>query len=115
MHTNTMIRTFAFSLLFAMFCLMMPAPSAAQIGVGVAVSIAPPELPVYDQPICPGDGYIWTPGYWAWDPDVADYYWVPGTWVLGPEPGFLWTPGYWGWGNGGFFWTAGYWGPVVGF
>jgi hypothetical protein len=27
------------------------------------------------QPICPGEGYIWTPGYWAWDGD--DYYWVP--------------------------------------
>ena len=23
-------------------------------------------LPDYDQPPAPGDGYIWTPGYWAW-------------------------------------------------
>ena len=28
-----------------------------------------------------GEGYIWTPGYWAYDYDYQDYYWVPGTWV----------------------------------
>lgn len=95
--------------------LVVAAPSYAQIGIGVAVSVAPPELPVYDQPVCPGDDYIWTPGYWDWDPDDADYFWVPGTWVLAPEPGFFWTPGYWGWGDTGYFWTAGYWGPAVGF
>jgi hypothetical protein len=95
--------------------LAFAAPSQAQIGVGVVVSVAPPELPVYDQPICPGDDYIWTPGYWDWDPDAGDYFWVPGTWVLAPEPGFLWTPGYWGWRDTGYFWTAGYWGPLVGF
>ena len=115
MHTNQVFRLFAFGLLISLFCLMMPTPSAAQVRVGIAVSIAPPVLPIYEQPICPGDGYIWTPGYWAWDPDVDDYYWVPGTWILAPEPGFLWTPGYWGWGDGGFFFTAGYWGPVIGF
>ena len=84
-----------------LFVMLGMSPAAhAQIGVGVSVSIAPPELPVYEQPICPGDGYIWTPGYWAYDP-ADGYYWVPGTWVEAPEVGFLWTPGYWGWGNGG--------------
>ena len=81
--------------------------------VAVNVTIAPPPLPVYAQPICPGPGYIWTPGYWAWGPD--GYYWVPGTWVLAPYVGALWTPGYWGWGNGFYVWHAGYWGPRVGY
>src|SRR5215470_13323301 len=58
--------------------------------IDVVVSFGPPELPIYEQPFCPGDGYIWTPGYWAWD--GAEYYWVPGTWILAPEVGFLWTP-----------------------
>ena len=57
-----------------------PPPRAA---VGVSISIAPPVLPVYEQPLCPGPGYIWTPGYWAYGED--DYYWVPGTWVLPPD------------------------------
>jgi hypothetical protein len=94
--------------------LAVPTPSLAQFSVGVAIHIAPPALPVYAQPICPGPNYIWTPGYWAYD-DVDGYYWVPGTWVLAPEAGLLWTPGYWGWGDGAYVWHAGYWGPHVGF
>ncbi len=99
------------SLLFALVVLTMSAASFGQIGV--SITIAPPALPVYEQPVCPGDGYIWTPGYWAWGPD--GYYWVPGTWVLAPQPGFLWTPPYWGWGGGRYFFHEGYWGPRVGF
>ena len=114
MSKQTIVRSFCL-ILFAVAVLAMPRPSAAQIAVGISVNIEPPELPVYEQPVCPGDDYIWTPGYWAWDPDADDYYWVPGTWVLAPEPGFFWTPGYWGWRDGGYFFTAGYWGPVVGF
>jgi hypothetical protein len=90
--------------------LFLSTPAIAQIGVSVA--IAPPALPVYEQPMCPGDGYIWTPGYWAWD---GDYYWVPGTWVMAPEVGYLWTPGYWGWGGSGYFFNEGYWGMSIGF
>jgi hypothetical protein len=97
------------SLLFAVILIALSAASFAQI----SVSFGPPALPIYEQPICPGEGYIWTPGYWAWD--GGDYYWVPGTWVLAPEVGFLWTPGYWGWGGGAFFWHEGYWGPHIGF
>jgi hypothetical protein len=73
----------------------------------------PPPLPQYDQPPAPGDGYIWTPGYWAFGP--GGYHWVPGAWVVAPYDGALWTPGYWGYGDGFYFWNAGYWGPVVGF
>ena len=109
------IRLFAMALALGMMFVLTPKPAAANVAVGISVSFAPPALPVYAQPVCPGDGYMWTPGYWAWNPNVGDYYWVPGTWVMAPEPGLLWTPGYWGWGPGGFFFTAGYWGPVVGF
>ena len=93
------------------------AVSAASFGqIGITVSFAPPALPVYDQPFCPSDGYLWMPGYWAYDADDADdYYWVPGTWVLPPEAGLFWTPGYWAWGDGGFLFYDGYWAPQVGF
>jgi hypothetical protein len=94
---------------------VLPAPATAQVAIGISVGFPPPELPVYVQPICPGEGYIWTPGYWAWDPDYEDYYWVPGTWVLAPEVGYLWTPGYWAWGGSAFVFYEGYWGPVVGY
>jgi len=100
-------------LLLASIPLAMPGPSRAQIAIGVSVRVGPPVLPVYAQPICPGPGYIWTPGYWAHDED--DYYWVPGTWVMAPEPGLLWTPGYWGFSDDLYVWHGGYWGPHVGF
>jgi WXXGXW repeat (2 copies) len=93
--------------------LSVPALSNAAISVGLSITLAPPALPVYVQPPIPGDGYVWTPGYWAWGGD--DYYWVPGTWVLAPTVGYLWTPGYWGWGGGYYAWHTGYWGPHVGF
>jgi hypothetical protein len=88
-------------------------PVASFAGVFVSVTIAPPVLPVYTQPLCPGDGYLWNPGYWAYG--EAGYYWVPGVWVRPPQVGLLWTPGYWGWGGGVYVFHAGYWGPHVGF
>ena len=95
--------------------LSLSTTSSAEIGIGIGVSvrIGPPALPVYAQPVCPGPGYLWTPGYWGWN-DVGGYYWVPGTWVVGPV-GMLWTPGYWGYSGGFYGWHAGYWGPHVGF
>jgi hypothetical protein len=106
----------ALLLLFGLLLLTIPiafsAPAAGQISI--SVRIAPPALPVYEQPICPGAGYMWTPGYWAWSDDNG-YYWVPGTWVEAPQPGLLWTPGYWGWHDGVYAWNVGYWGPHVGF
>jgi WXXGXW repeat (2 copies) len=99
-------------LLLALTILLACLASSAQI---ISVTFAPPALPVYEQPLCPGEGYLWTPGYWAYDYNFGDYYWVPGTWVLAPEPGLLWTPPYWGWGGNAFIFHAGYWGPQVGF
>ena len=101
------------ALLLAIVVLSFSAASFSQIAVGISVRVGPPALPVYAQPICPGPGYFWTPGYWGWNDD-AGYYWVPGTWVVAPV-GMLWTPGYWGWGGGFYAWHAGYWGPHIGF
>ena len=93
--------------------LLTATPAWSQISV--SVRIAPPVLPVYVQPELPGEGYIWTPGYWGWSPDDQDYYWVPGTWVRPPVVGYLWTPGYWAFETGGYRWRLGYWGRQVGF
>jgi len=100
-------------LLFSILILAVAAPSFAHIRV--SIRFGPPPLPVYEQPLCPGPNYMWTPGYWAYDYDDQDYYWVPGTWVQAPQVGFLWTPGWWGWGGEGFIFHEGFWGPVVGF
>jgi hypothetical protein len=95
-------------------CAMIAPPTAsyAQV-VGISITIAPPELPVYEQPPIPEQNDIWTPGYWAYGDE--GYFWVPGTWVLAPQVGFLWTPAYWGYGDGGYAFHSGYWGPSIGF
>jgi hypothetical protein len=107
-----------------LFCLRPLAVHAQGVQVdasvalpGVEVSFTandpPPPLPVYEQPEIPGDGYLWTPGYWSWGDD--GYYWVPGTWVEPPQVGLLWTPGYWAFADGAYGFHPGYWGPTVGF
>jgi hypothetical protein len=93
--------------------ILLTTPALSFGGIFVSVAIAPPLLPVYTQPLCPGPGFIWTPGYWAYGPN--GYYWVPGVWVSAPFIAALWTPGYWGWSGGLYLWHPGYWGHHVGF
>src|SRR5208282_99252 len=68
-------------LMLTVSVLSLSTASSAGIGIAISVRIGPPALPVYAQPICPGPGYLWTPGYWAWNDD-GGYYWVPGTWMI---------------------------------
>ncbi len=93
--------------------MMLVLPVASSAGISISIRIAPPVLRVYQQPLCPTEGYLWTPGYWAYG--GAGYYWVPGAWMAPPQVGFLWTPGYWGYSDGLYAFNAGYWGPTVGF
>jgi len=71
------IKVLAVPLWLAAILLAMPAPSMAALVFSVV--IAPPPLPVYEQPLCPGDGYLWTPSYW--DSDVLAAYAVEAAYV----------------------------------
>ena len=102
-------------LLFAAAILIASPKLFAQVSIGISIRVNPPALPVYTQPACPTDGYLWVPGYWAYDNNSADYYWVPGVWVSPPQPGYLWTPGYWGYNGDVYAFHRGYWGVHVGF
>jgi hypothetical protein len=109
-RTTVRLARVSFLVLFA--AVAAPPKAPAQWAV-VQVMVAPPAMPYYEQPAMPAAGYIWTPGYWAWD--RGDYYWVPGTWVEPPDAGLLWTPGYWICRNNVYYWNQGYWGQHVGF
>src|SRR5580704_1858829 len=113
MRKLNFIRTLLLALCVPLALAYMPSPASAQIAVGISVHVGPPAIPVYVQPPCPTEGFLWTPGYWAYG--NAGYYWVPGVWVAPPRAGLLWTPGYWGFAGGVYGWHAGYWGPHVGF
>src|SRR5881398_3184952 len=91
LHLNMKMKFSTIALATILFVGLSLTSSFAQ--VGISIGIAPPPIPIYEQPYAPAEGYIWTPGYWAYD---TDYYWVPGIWVPPPRVGFLWTPGYWG-------------------
>src|SRR3981189_3765701 len=43
-----------------------PAYDEPAVDVEVRATQPPPPLPDYEQPPCPEDGYLWTPGYWGW-------------------------------------------------
>jgi hypothetical protein len=75
---------------------------------------APPVLQTDEQPECPVDGYLWQPGYWAYNP-AGGYYWVNGSWVAPPQEGLLWTPPYWGFEGNRYLFHPGYWGTEVGY
>jgi len=97
----------------ACFLLTVAAASPLSAQISIQITVGPPPIPIYEQPILPEDGFLWTPGYWAWGED--GYFWVPGTWVRAPQLGLLWTPGYWAWGGDFFEFHAGYWGTHVGY
>lgn len=89
-------------------------PTLTQAQIAITVTVAPPALPVYEQPPCPEEGWMWVPGYWAWGEEDG-YYWVPGEWVPAPYTGALWTPPWWGWEDGRYRFHEGYWGDDVGY
>lgn len=101
------------SLLVALALGVLPISTAH--AVSVAITVAPPPIPVYEQPLCPVEGYLWTPGYYEYDYAAASYYWVDGVWVPPPRVGYLWTPGYWGYADSVYVYHTGFWGPTVGF
>ena len=109
-HLKMKRKFYTVALAALLFVGLSPTPSFAQIGI--SIGIAPPPIPIYEQPYPPAAGYIWTPGYWAYN---SGYYWIPGAWILPPRVGFLWTPGYWAYNGSNYFFNDGYWGPTVGF
>ena len=65
----------------------------------------PPEFKPDDE------AAIWITGYWAWDDERDDFFWVSGVWRV-PPPGMRWVAGYWNEVPGGWQWTSGFWVPV---
>src|SRR5690349_3116871 len=88
----------------AVFAVPAIASASVNLAIGVSVNTPPPALPVYAQPACPGDGYLWTPGYWAWNGGA--YVFHAGYW--GPHVGFYGGINY-GYGYTGVGYEGGYW------
>jgi hypothetical protein len=50
---------------------------------------------------CPGENYCWRAGYWSYDPDVEDYQWVSGEWIL-YDPDWIVVPTHYRWYQKGY-------------
>lgn len=67
-----------------------------------AIDEVPPEFK-------PEDGTAtWIPGYWGWDDERNDFFWVSGVWRV-PPPDMRWVAGYWSKVDTGWQWTPGFW------
>ena len=71
----------------------LPAAGQARTDFSLGINVGPPPAPVVVAPPPPVEpGYVWTPGYWAWD--GYRHVWVEGRYVA-PRPGYVWVPPYW--------------------
>jgi WXXGXW repeat (2 copies) len=59
----------------------------------VYVRVGPPAPVVERRIVAPGPGYVWIPGYHAWDGRA--YVWRPGRWDRGPRANARWVPARW--------------------
>lgn len=65
------------------------APALAQVNFNI--SIAPPA-PRYEAAPVIAPGYVWAPGYWAWNGDR--HIWIRGRTIV-QRPGYRWEPDRW--------------------
>lgn len=96
-HTH-IVRSLALALALA-------AGSTAFAQVSINIVIAPPA-PMYEVAPSLPPGYVWAPGYWAWNND--HYVWVRGRSML-QRAGYRWQPDSWEQRNGTYYRQAGRW------
>jgi hypothetical protein len=68
---------------------VLSTPALARVNLNIEVAPPPPQVEV--APV-PRPGYVWAPGYWAWQ--GGQYVWVAGHWVPARR-GFYWVPDRW--------------------
>lgn len=93
-------------------CVVVPAGGHGRYGgagpvYGDEVLTAPPAPRQEYIGVAPVVGWVWLPGYWAWQ--ANRYVWVGGRWSA-PQPGHHWEPHSWrrdgrGWRQYGGRWV----------
>ncbi|CAG2156267.1 hypothetical protein D3C87_1210270 [compost metagenome] len=70
------------------------APAAmAQVNIHIGIG-TPPPAPIYEAVPAPRHGYIWQPGYWAWDDHGHKHKWKQGKWAK-DRPGYVYESPRW--------------------
>jgi hypothetical protein len=82
--------------------------SASAFGqIQIYIGAPPPPIRYEAPPPMPGEGFVWTAGFW--EPHGPHYRWVPGRYVRAPYPGAHWTPARYEHGDKGWRMHQGYW------
>ena len=83
-----------------------PALADLRVNVGIGVPVPPPAAIYEPAPPPPAYGYVWAPGYWAWNYDR--YIWVRGRYIA-PRQGYVWGPERWDHRSGRYHFVSGGW------
>ena len=75
--------------LFNCGCVVYPSGPVATVGAEVDVAGEPPALIAEDVSPCPGVGFVWIGGAWAWQ---GRWVWERGHWDRPPHSGAVWVP-----------------------
>ncbi len=91
---------------------LLPASVLAQATIvvqppAIRVEIAPPAPIDEAPPPAPSPQHVWTRGYWTFT--GGRYAWVPGAYVLVPEPTARWIPARWVGREGAWYFEPGHW------
>jgi hypothetical protein len=78
-------------------------PAFAQININIGVA---PPAPQYEVVPSIAPGYIWAPGYWAWNGDR--HIWMRGRPIL-QRTGYRWEPDRWEQRGNGYYRHEGRW------
>ena len=84
-------RTLILSLLVTTATAVLPIVSRAAVDVSIGIVVGPPA-PLVEVVPAPRPGYVWAPGYWAWD--GHRHFWIDGHWAIA-RPGYRWVPERW--------------------
>lgn len=81
-----------------LLALLLPTSALAQARIvvqppAVRVEIAPPSPIEEAPPPAPSPQHVWTGGYWTFRD--GRYAWVPGAYVIAPQPAARWVPARW--------------------
>lgn len=81
----------AAAMMVASFAAIVPASAQAAVDVNILIGSAPP--PVRYEPVpAPRAGYVWAPGYWAWQQNR--HVWQAGHWERA-RPGYRYAAPQW--------------------
>jgi len=84
---------------------LLVAGTAALAQVSFSIHVGPPP-PIYEPVPMMQQGYVWAPGYWAWNHDR--HIWVRGRTIV-QRTGYRWQPDRWEQRGNGYYRQPGSW------